>query len=89
MVGINKNICDMTYNELNKYYLLNTNYKIPLLEDVLKLINNKVLINIEIKSNNCRICNILNKKLENYNNFIIQSFNTKIVKWYKKIKKNI
>lgn len=49
--GINKNINDCTYEDIKDLKLFNTDSKIPLLSDVLKLINGKVPIIIEIKYN--------------------------------------
>ncbi len=46
----NKNIKDILYKDLNDFKLFNTNEKIPLLKDVLKIINGKVPLLIEIKN---------------------------------------
>ena len=77
MTGLNRNIKDMTYNEIKNLYLLNTKEKIPTLEEVLKLIDGKVLLIIEIKNNN-RYKILINKLVNILNNYkgkyIIQSF---------------
>lgn len=96
MTGINKNIKDITYNELRKLYLINTKEKIPTIEEVLKLVNGKVLLNIEIKKNNKyklaidKLIKILNTYTGNY---IIQSFDHKILLYlnnkYPNIKKGL
>lgn len=81
MCGVDVNIQDTAYEELLKYPLLNTNEKIPLLRDILKLNNDRCLIDIEIK-NTKRIKQtiyFLIKELKNYNNYIMKSFNPKIV----------
>lgn len=49
MTGIDKDIKDMTYEELKNIKLNNTNENIPLLKDVLTLVNGKVPIIIELK----------------------------------------
>lgn len=49
MTGINRNLKDCTYEELQSYSLKNTNQKIPLLSDVLKLVNGKVALIVELK----------------------------------------
>ena len=89
MTKINKNIRNYTYHELEKITLLNTKYKIPTLKEVLKLVNGKVLLLIELK-NDKRIntmCEELCKQLDNYKgDFIIQSFYPNIIKWFKKNK---
>lgn len=80
-------IQDLTYKEIQKFNLLNTNEKIPTFEEVLKLVKGKVLLDIEIK-NTKRIddtCNKLVELLKNYpNNYLIKSFNPLIVLWFKK-----
>lgn len=52
MTGVSKNIKSVTYNEIKNLYLNNTIYKIPLLEDVLKKIDGRVPIIIELKIDN-------------------------------------
>lgn len=90
--GINKKIEDCTYDELLKYNLFNTNDKIPLLKDVLKVVNGKVPLLIEIKY--YPKYGVLEKKLvdilKNYKGlYAIQSFYPKTIFWFKKNKKNI
>lgn len=83
MTNQDKNIEDITMEEIKTYNLLNTKEKIPTLEEVLSLIKGKVLIDIEVKGKK-RINTLVNqllKKLEKYNGeIIIKSFNPKIVK---------
>jgi len=91
MTKVNKNICNLTYNELKNIKLLNTNETIPTFKEVLNIVNGNVLLDIEIKDT--KRINILCKKLvEELNEykypFIIKSFNPKIVRWFKKHKKN-
>ena len=91
MTGINKNIQDLTYDEIKKLNLLDTNEKIPTLKEVLELINNKILLDIEVK-NTKRIkdtCNLLLKELENYSNYDLKSFNPRIVRYLKKKNPNL
>lgn len=47
--GINKNINDCSFDEIKDLKLYDTNSKIPLLKDVLKLVDGKVPIIIEMK----------------------------------------
>jgi glycerophosphoryl diester phosphodiesterase len=49
LAGINKNIKDMTYEELQKIHLIGEE-KIPLLDDLARIIKKTGAINIEIKS---------------------------------------
>ena len=82
LTGINRLVKDMTYDELSKVNLLNTTDKIPLLEDVLKLVNNRVTLLIELKENfNSNILKEFNKLLLDYNGkVLLQSFNVLILK---------
>ena len=85
MTGVRKKIQDVTYEELRTYRLLDTKEKIPTLQEVLQLIQDKVLVNIEIKNTTQieKICNILIKELKEYHNFVIQSFNPRIIRFLK------
>ncbi len=87
MTGINKNLCDCTYDDIKNLHLKNSNYKIPTLDEVLRLINGKVPIIIELKYD--RKVGLLEKEvsklLDNYNGlFCIKSFNPFIVRWFRK-----
>ncbi len=79
-------IQNLTYKEIQEISLLNTTEKIPTLKEVLKLINSKVLLDIEIKNTKKikETCEILVNELKEYNNFILKSFNPLIVKYLKK-----
>ena len=81
MTGFDKCVSEITYNEIKKLKLLNTNQTIPTLKDVLKLVNNKVLLDIEIKDTKKinAICKITLDELKNYSNYTMKSFNPKIV----------
>ena len=89
--NINKIIEQCTYGELLKYNLFNTNHKIPLLKDVLKLVDGRVGILIETKviNYNGKLEEELSKLLDKYNgDFAIQSFNIFSILWFKKNRKN-
>lgn len=90
MCNVNKKIEDCTYEELLKYNLLDTNYKIPLLSEVLELIDGKVALLIEIKEEKRRNLDLLlSNMLDNYNGkFAVQSFNPFSIYWFKKHRKN-
>ena len=87
MTGKKAYLQDLTYNELQELYLLDTKEKIPTLKEVLDLIQGKVLIDIEVKNSNYidKLCRILKEELFNYNNYILKSFHPLIVR---KLKKN-
>lgn len=87
MTGLNKEIKDCTYQEIEKLRLLNTNQKIPLFQDVLSLVSGKVPILIELKYDikTGLLENELMKLLKNYQGkYAIQSFRPKTVYWFKK-----
>lgn len=91
MCNINKLVEECNYAELLKYNLLNSNYKIPLLSEVLTLVNQKVGLLIEIKS--LKFNGVLEKEtaklLDKYQgDFAIQSFNILTLKWFKKHRNN-
>lgn len=86
MTGYDKLLQEANYSEIKNLKLLNTNENIPIFSDVLKLINNKVFLDIEVK-NTKRInetCDLLMKELINYSNYSVKSFNPFIVRFIKK-----
>ena len=82
MTGLDKLVEETNYEDLKNLKLLNTNEHIPTLDEVLKLVNNKVLLDIEVKKTKRikEITNILKDKLSNYDNFILKSFDPRIVR---------
>ena len=82
LTGIDRLVKEMTYNELSNVKLLNTTDKIPLLEDVLKLVNGRVTLLIELKENfSNNTLKELNKLLLDYNGkVLLQSFNPVIIR---------
>lgn len=86
MTGYDKLLQEANYSEIGNLKLLNTNEKIPTFNEVLKLINNRVFLDIEVK-NTKRVketCDLLMKELINYSNYSIKSFNPFIVRFIKK-----
>lgn len=89
MTNVSKNIEEETLTTLKSLTLLQTNEKIPTIDEVLNLINSKVLIDIEIKANSTKNMDILLDKLlaklKTYKGeIIIKSFNPILVKRLKK-----
>ena len=78
MCGVNKKVRNCTFGYIKTLQLNNTKYKIPTLKEVLKLINGKVPLLIELKNegfSNRLEKNVL-KIMEKYNGeYIYQSFN--------------
>ena len=86
MAEINKNLKDCTYNELKDIKILNTQYTIPKLESVLKIIDGRVPIIIELKYD--RMVGKLEKEivkiLDNYKGrFCIKSFSPLSIIWFR------
>jgi glycerophosphoryl diester phosphodiesterase len=87
MCGKKGRIKDLTYPELRKYSLGGTTERIPLLEDVLRLVNGQVPLLIEIKSftKDTHVCEQLDKVMKGYQGaYLVQSFNCVMLQWYKK-----
>lgn len=78
MTGRDEYIRLLSYNEIKSYKLLNSDCHIPLLTDVLSVVNGKVPILIEIKTNNNmkKLIPLLKSVLSGYKGSVfIQSFN--------------
>ena len=90
LTGINKVIETFDYLELSKIKIKNK-YMIPTLNQVLKVINGRVPILVEIKdlSDNKDFYELVATTLDNYNGeFAIQSMNPKIMDWFYKNRPN-
>ena len=87
MTGIDKNIKDMDYDTIKKMQLQRTNQRIPLLQEVLSLVDGKVPLIVELKYD--VRCGALEKEvikiLKNYNGkYAIKSFNPFSIMYIKK-----
>ena len=88
------NIEDYSFLEL-KQLTLEGNHKIPMLQDVIKLINNKIPLNIELKGANTsdsvnHIINVfVQKQGWQSENFIISSFNWKELREMRRLNPDI
>jgi len=92
MCGIDKNIEDMTYAELSEQKLNGTDCRIPLLTEVLDVVGGRVPIIIEIKRGrrNNLLCAKAYKIIKVYKGrCCIESFDPRIVSWFKKNAKEI
>ncbi len=87
MCGIEGTVETMSYDELARLSLCGTEYTIPLLSQVLHLVQGRVPLLIEIKtvsSRDTEICSYLYKELEFYNGpFLIESFNPFALRWFR------
>ena len=78
---------EAVYEDIKNLKLLNTNEKIPIFEEVLQLVDGRVLLDIELKVevSDFRICREICKFLDSYKGqFIVKSFNPVYVWWFKK-----
>lgn len=90
MTGVDKNVRDLDYVELERIPLLNCQEKIPLFTEVLKLVDGKVPLIIELKCDfddvdelASKTCDLLDKY---HGAFMVESFNPKAVQWFRKHK---
>jgi glycerophosphoryl diester phosphodiesterase len=85
--GENKNIRDLPYHELCGYKILNSAESIPLLTDVLQVVDGKVPLIVEIKAEGDfeELCELTTRILSAYKGtYCIESFSPYVVGWYKK-----
>lgn len=87
ITGLDKPIKECTFDEIKNLKLLDSNEKIPLFEDVLKLVNGKVTILIELKYD-VKV-GILEKELmkilkKYQGKYAVQSFSPRSVNWFRK-----
>ncbi len=83
---------DSIYSDLCELSLENTNEKIPTFEEVLKLVNGKVPLLVELKSKGMEtaLCPYAAGMLDSYKGeYCIESFNAFVVSWFSKNRKNV
>lgn len=84
--GISGKVRDYTYEELQKFTLCKSKEHIPLLKDVLKLVDGRVPLIIEIKIHEKAdtVCTIADSLIKEYRGpYCVESFHPLAVKWYK------
>lgn len=85
-------ICDYTYNELQQFELCGTQEKIPKLEDVLRLVDGRVplIVELKIEWTNMSLCPAVDRLLSEYKGlYCIESFNPLAVFWYRTHRREI
>lgn len=91
--GTDNIIENMTLSELSQYKLLDTDERIPTLEQLLDICGKDTVLVIEYKCtplNYKRLCENADRVLSRYNvKYIVQSFNPLAMRWFKKHKKEI
>ncbi|MEE0928855.1 MAG: glycerophosphodiester phosphodiesterase family protein [Acutalibacteraceae bacterium] len=87
MTGLEGNIKDLTKEELKNIKLNLTENHIPTFEEVLTLVDGKVPLIIEIKTegNTAELCSAVMKALKNYQgDYCIESFDPRVLFWLRK-----
>ncbi len=85
-------ICDYTFEELQNFHLKDTEERIPLLADVLKLVNGKVplIVEIKIEYTDTKVCALADELLQKYAGvYCVESFNPLALIWYRNHHKSI
>lgn len=86
--GLDEKVENLSYNQLLGLRLFDTDEKIPTLEEVLDVVDGRVPIIVEFKSNrstDTKVCDISALLLDKYKgDYMIESFNPFPVLWYKK-----
>ncbi len=84
--GVDRNINEMTYEELSGYRLFGTEERIPLFAEVLKLVNGRTPLIIELKSYDRQeeLCQKTVDLLKGYSGlYCVESFDPRIVRWFR------
>lgn len=85
--GMNVKATDIDTDHLENYKLMNTEQAIPLLTDLLKMVDGKVFLVVEIKAT-LRVrqtCEAVWNILKDYKGaYCVESFQNSIVRWWKK-----
>lgn len=87
MTGIDKNSEELTYEEISKLRLLDTDEAIPTFKELLDLVDGKVFLDIEIKTTKQvkKVVELVLKELEDYKGSLsLKSFDPSIVNRLKK-----
>ena len=86
LTGVDRLLNTCSYNELSQLNILSSNESIPLLDDILSLVDDKVCLVIEIKHHEYigDLEDILMTLLKDYKNYVIQSFDPQIIEYIKK-----
>ena len=92
MCGVDGNVWDYTYEELQTFTLSSSDQRIPKLEEVLKLVKGQVPLIIEYKLDRVqtKVCELANNLLKDYKGlYCIECFHPAAPNWYKKNRPDI
>ena len=92
MCGEDVKLSSLTLEEIRQYKLLGTRYSIPTFKEVLRLVDGKVPLLIELKgeSGDTSLCPAVSAILDSYNGaYSVESFNPLLLRWFKKNRPNV
>ncbi|MDE6847554.1 MAG: glycerophosphodiester phosphodiesterase [Lachnospiraceae bacterium] len=84
--GVDGNVEDYTYEELQKFTLCDSEERIPKLEDLLNMVQGREPLIIEIKSEKVNVseCAVIDGLLRDYRGeYCIESFNPMVLWWFR------
>lgn len=87
MCGVQGKVEDKTLAELRELRLAGTDEKIPLLTEMLEIVDGRVPLLVELKGAalDTSLCPVANEILSGYKgDYMIESFNPLLVRWYRK-----
>lgn len=87
MCGVKARIEDYTYEQLQQFKLADSEQSIPKLEDMLALVDGRVPLIVEIKSETKEVtfCAVIDRMLRAYQGeYCIESFNPLVLLWYRR-----
>ncbi len=82
--GVDKNVSDLTYNEILEYGLFGTEFRVPLFQDALECIEGRVPLIVEIKpgENTLTLTQKTMELLAPYKGeYCVESFDPSVVRW--------
>ena len=84
--GINRNVADVTWDEIQNLKIFESTETVPLLSDVLKeMVDVPLLVELKGEVNGKELCPAAAKQLDSYRGpYAIESFNPLIVRWFRK-----
>ncbi len=86
LCSVDRDIDTLTYNELCRYPIYESGQTVPLFADVLKLVDGKVPLIVELKYKNSRslVCELTDRLLRDYHGvYCVESFHPAAVFWYR------
>ena len=92
MCGAEGKVEEYTFEELQQLSLCGTDQKIPKFEDVLRLVDGRVplIVELKIESTNTSVCSAADKLLTDYKGmYCIESFNPLGVLWYRRKRRQV